>query len=223
MITFQINSLRLALAASSLGALILMNADNAKAQTKPTHEVMHTNMPSGSNHLGAHDNHNNTNNRHSEIERQKTIPTMPGQGAFGAIAEIVSILEADDQTNWAQVDITSLRNHLASMNRLVMEASVQETRIVGGLELVITGNGQTINAIQEMVPAHTPMINGFNGWSVKSELVSKGAKLTVTSNEKNKTSHIRGLGFYGLMVSGSHHQIHHLALARGENIHAPSE
>ena len=29
-------------------------------------------------------------------------------------------------------------------------------------------------------------------------------------------SRIRGLGFIGLLVTGSHHQLHHLALARGE-------
>jgi hypothetical protein len=28
--------------------------------------------------------------------------------------------------------------------------------------------------------------------------------------------HIRGLGFIGLIVSGSHHQPHHLAMAKGE-------
>jgi hypothetical protein len=34
-----------------------------------------------------------------------------------------------------------------------------------------------------------------------------------------ETRHIRGLGFAGLMVSGSHHQAHHLALAKGEPMH----
>ena len=31
--------------------------------------------------------------------------------------------------------------------------------------------------------------------------------------------HIRGLGFIGLLVSGSHHQPHHLAIAKGEFDH----
>jgi hypothetical protein len=41
----------------------------------------------------------------------------------------------------------------------------------------------------------------------------------VTSSEASEVAHIRGLGFIGLMVSGSHHQPHHLAMARGEHIH----
>jgi len=31
---------------------------------------------------------------------------------------------------------------------------------------------------------------------------------------------IRGLGFIGILVSGSHHQAHHLAMAKGELSHA---
>ena len=30
----------------------------------------------------------------------QTVPTMPGQDAFGAIQEIVHILKADPNTNW---------------------------------------------------------------------------------------------------------------------------
>ena len=32
--------------------------------------------------------------------------------------------------------------------------------------------------------------------------------------------HIRGLGFIGLLASGSHHQPHHLAMAKGEFMHS---
>jgi hypothetical protein len=30
---------------------------------------------------------------------------------------------------------------------------------------------------------------------------------------------IRGLGFFGVMASGAHHQAHHLAIAKGEHVH----
>ena len=33
-----------------------------------------------------------------------TTPTMPGQDAFGAIQEIVRILEADPKTDWSKVN-----------------------------------------------------------------------------------------------------------------------
>ncbi len=147
-------------------------------------------------------------------------PTLPGQDAFGAIQEIITILEADPATDWSSVAITTLRAHLVDMNRLVMETEVREHPIDGGLEMTVTGQGRTLQAIQAMVPAHAPMIDGQNGWTAKAEVTANGAKLTVTSADLKEIAHIRGLGFYGLMTSGSHHQIHHLGLARGEAVHA---
>jgi hypothetical protein len=44
------------------------------------------------------------------------IPTMPGQDSFGAIQEIVRILEADPNTDWSKVDLEALRQHLIDMN-----------------------------------------------------------------------------------------------------------
>jgi len=35
------------------------------------------------------------------------MPTQPGQGAFGAIQEVVRILEADPATDWSKVDTSS--------------------------------------------------------------------------------------------------------------------
>jgi hypothetical protein len=36
-------------------------------------------------------------------------PTMPGQDAFGAIQEIVRILESDPKTKWSKVNLEALR------------------------------------------------------------------------------------------------------------------
>ena len=41
-----------------------------------------------------------------------SIPTEPGQGAFGALHEIVRILEADPRIDWSKVDLDALREHL---------------------------------------------------------------------------------------------------------------
>ena len=59
----------------------------------------------------------------------------------------------------------------------------------------------------------------MNGWSAKTEALPKGVRLTVTSSDPKEVVHIRGLGFIGLLVSGSHHQPHHLAMAKGEMTH----
>ncbi len=50
--------------------------------------------------------------------------------------------------------------------------------------------------------------------------VPNGVLLTVTSSDPKEALHISGLGFIGILVSGSHHQPHHLAIARGEFTHS---
>jgi hypothetical protein len=40
--------------------------------------------------------------------------------------------------------------------------------------------------------------------------------LTVTAADPRQAAIIRGLGFIGVLASGSHHRRHHLAMARGE-------
>jgi hypothetical protein len=59
----------------------------------------------------------------------------------------------------------------------------------------------------------------MNDWSAAAEPSPDGVLLRVTAQDPKETAHIRGLGFIGLLVSGSHHQLHHLAIAKGETIH----
>jgi hypothetical protein len=73
-----------------------------------------------------------------------------------------------------------------------------------------------LGAVQRMVPMHAAEIDELNGWSAKASPLADGALLIVTSSNRKEVEHIRGLGFAGLMVSGAHHQAHHLAMARGE-------
>jgi hypothetical protein len=74
-------------------------------------------------------------------------------------------------------------------------------------------------AIQAMVPAHAQEINGLDGWTVHSALMDNGVLLTITAKNPKEVQHIRGLGFVGILVSGSHHWLHHLAMAKGEFLH----
>jgi hypothetical protein len=144
------------------------------------------------------------------------MPTMPGQDAFGAVQEIVRILDADPDTDWSKVNLTPLREHLIDMNEVMLKAAVAERPIDGGLEAALTGSGRTLEAIQRMVPAHAQEINGLHGWVAKSSNLPDGVLLTVTSADPKEVAHIRGLGFIGLLASGSHHQPHHLAMVKGE-------
>jgi hypothetical protein len=145
-----------------------------------------------------------------------STPRMPGQGAFGAIQEIVRILDADPKTDWSKVDLEALRQHLIDMNEVTLKADTVAKPVDGGLEIAVTGSDRTLIAIQRMVPAQAREINGLNGWGAKAEPLPNGVLLTVTAADPKEAQHIRGLGFIGLLVSGSHHHPHHLAMAKGK-------
>jgi hypothetical protein len=145
-----------------------------------------------------------------------TSPTMPGQDAFGAVQEIVGILEADPKTDWSKVNLEALRQHLIDMNEVTLKADAVAKPIDGGVEIAVTGSGRTLVAIQHMVPTWAETMNGYNGWVTKVTPLPNGELLTVTAADPKEVPHIRGLGFIGLMASGAHHQLHHLAMARGE-------
>jgi hypothetical protein len=150
------------------------------------------------------------------VHGASATPTMPGQDAFGAIQEIVRILDADPNTDWSKVDLEALRQHLIDMNEVTLKADADAKPIDGGLEVTITGNGRTFVAIQRMIPAYAQNVNGLNGWTAKAASLPNGELLTVTAIDPKEIQHIRGLGFIGLLVSGSMHQPHHLAMAKGE-------
>lgn len=148
-----------------------------------------------------------------------TTPTLPGQDAFGAIQEVVRLLEADPKTDWSKINLEALRQHLIDMNEVTLRADAVAKPIDGGVEIAVTGSGRTLAAIQRMVPAHAHELNMIKGWSATTASLPDGVSLTVTSSDPGEVLHIRGLGFIGLLVSGGHHQPHHLAIAKGEFSH----
>ena len=143
------------------------------------------------------------------------LPTAPGQAAFGALAEIVGLLEADPATDWKRVSIARLREHLRDMDEVVLGAEVVERAIEGGVEAEVTGSGRTLDAIRRMVPAHAAMLRAERPWTIEVEELPAGVLLRVTAQEPEEAAKLRGLGFFGLLVSGDHHRPHHLAMARG--------
>ena len=177
----------------------------------PDHQQM---MQSGQHPMGSE--------HMQEMMRQhpaSTTPTLPGQDAFGAIREVVAILDADPKTDWSKVDLEALRQHLIDMNEVTLRADAAPKQIDGGLEIAVTGSGRTLVAIQRMVPAWAQTMNGARGWTAKTTSLPDGDLLTVTATDPKEIEHIRGLGFIGLLVSGSMHQPHHLAMAKGELDH----
>ena len=142
-------------------------------------------------------------------------PTMPGQDAFGTMQEIVQILQSDPKTDWSKVNIDALRQHLIDMNEVTLHAAAAQRMIDNGVEITVTGEGRTLEAIKRMVPAHVNELREI-GWSAKSEDLPNGVKLTVLASEAQPLTKLKALGFMGIMVQGGHHQPHHLMMAMGQ-------
>jgi hypothetical protein len=143
------------------------------------------------------------------------VPAMPGQDAFGAIQEVVQMLESDPATDWSKVNIAVLREHLIDMNEVTLHAATAERMLTNGIEITVTGEGGTLAAIKRMVPAHVRELANI-GWNAKAEELPNGVKLTVTASETQPLAKLKALGFVGIMVEGGHHQPHHLMMAKGE-------
>jgi hypothetical protein len=143
-------------------------------------------------------------------------PTEPGQGAFGAIQEVVRLLEADPNTDWSKVNVDALREHLIDMDEVTLHADAAVEHIPGGIRVAVTGQGRTLAAIRRMVPEDATHLNGLNGWTVTTAALADGVTLTATASDPRQVAIIRGLGFAGVLASGGYHQAHHLMIAKGE-------
>ncbi len=152
---------------------------------------------------------------HGQQSGALNVPAMPGQDAFGTIQEVVQILQADRTTDWSKVNIGALRQHLIDMNEVTLHADAAERMLDNGIEIAVTGEGRTLEAIKRMVPAHVSELREI-GWNAKNEDLANGVKLTVTASEAQPLAKLKALGFMGIMVQGGHHQPHHLMMAKGE-------
>jgi hypothetical protein len=146
-------------------------------------------------------------------------PREPGQSAFAAIQEIVTLLDADPQTDWSTVDIPALQRHLIDMSNVTLQAKVQSTPVDGGYRIVLTGEGDVRDSIRRMVSAHAATMSGVRGFSYETEATSDGAVMIVRAGDPAELQMLEGLGFIGVMTLGAHHQEHHLAIASGHSPH----
>lgn len=151
---------------------------------------------------------------------QSSFPIETGQSQFAAIAEIVTLLRNDPETDWSMVDIQALRDHLVDMDNLTTRASVERT--VDGQNVVfsVTGDTMVASSIQRMVTAHNLMLQQATDWSVSSSEQASGATMTVNVASKEELYQVMGLGFFGLMTIGAHHQQHHVMIATGRSPHS---
>ena len=202
---FRVASIALSL---GLGALLItppLLAQSPPATPAPGHQMGH---PPGHHMPG-----------HHPSAPAAGAPTLPGQDAFGAIAEVVRLLEADPGTDWSRVDLERLRQHLIDMNEVVLRSAVKASTVPGGLAMEITGPARTEQALGAMVAPHAAEPDRMPEWAARTEPIPGGLRLTVTARtpeDGKMMARIRGLGFVGLLVQGGYHGPHHLAMARGE-------
>lgn len=64
-----------------------------------------------------------------------SLQTQPGQDAFGAVQEIVALLEADPATDWSKVNLDALRVHLIDMNEVALHADAPPSESTTASEL----------------------------------------------------------------------------------------
>lgn len=172
------------------------------------------------NAQNANHSHQGTDAQEGHTDAQATVlPLEAGQSAFAAIAEIVAILNADPQTDWASVDIDALREHLLDMDLLTLETSVDTELRDDGASFTVLSDGRALEATQRMVLAHAPVLSQATGWRTSVESNENGALLIVRSDQSEEVLMIQALGFYGVMATGAHHQEHHLAIALGSSPH----
>jgi hypothetical protein len=148
--------------------------------------------------------------------------TEMGQAAFAALAEVTRSLMSDPNTDWTRVSLERLRQHLIDMNEVTLNAQVASTNVAGGVHVEVTGSGRTRDAIRRIALAHAGQTDLLPDVRVSATETPSGATVVITAVDTDDTrtvAQVRGLGFIGLMVLGSHHGPHHVAVARGDAMH----
>jgi hypothetical protein len=148
-----------------------------------------------------------------------TGPREPGQSAYAALGEAVRIMVADPQTDWTRADVSALRVHLVDMDNVTLRANVTTARLTNGATFQVTGEGPVIGSIQRMTHSHFAESDFGKGWKMTVQPTAVGADVTVVSPNAADADEINGLGFFGILTLGAHHQPHHLMMARGAMRH----
>ena len=71
-----------------------------------------------------------------------------------------------------------------------------------GVDIAITGEGRTLEAIKRMVPAHAHELN-LIGWTAKTEELANGVRLTVTTSDPAQVPKLKGLASWGSWCSAA--------------------
>jgi hypothetical protein len=146
---------------------------------------------------------------------------MPGQAAFATIQDVVKKLKADPNTDWSKVNIEALRQHLIDMDNVMLRAKVRQAPADGGMSLDITGTGDVVSSIRRMGGMHVMALTEEGAYVARSSNIPGGIRLVVTvkdPKDAKAVTMLRALGFAGTFTEGDHHAMHHMMIARGQEM-----
>ncbi len=141
-----------------------------------------------------------------------------GQSAFVAISERSTRLQDDPETDWSQVSIDRLRDHLVDMDLVFTGARQTSQRNADGLTFTLTGPPAVRDAIRRMLFAHSSVGDFPATWTAEANEVPDGASLRLTAPRQDHDQ-IAALGIFGLLADGDHHRRHHWMMATGQSPH----
>jgi len=157
-------------------------------------------------HLNAQNHHNST------------PISMSGNEIFGTIQEVISKLEADPSTNWSNVDLESLRQHLLDMKAFTEEISViSKEPYEDGVKIKVKPeNKRAGEALKRVFQMHPAMLKKEKGWDMQAQEEDDKWTVIVTTTKTSEVDKIRALGYIGILTEGAHHQHHHWMIATGQ-------
>jgi hypothetical protein len=147
--------------------------------------------------------------------------TEAGNDAFGTIQEAIRALEADPNTDWTKVNLEALRAHLVDMNNMTLNVTpLTQKAIADGIEIsVLPNSARAAASLERVFAAHPAQLEAETGWKMSVSKNRRNYVVVVTTTKPNEVAKIRGLGYIGILAAGSHHQVHHWAIAQGLNPH----
>ena len=150
-----------------------------------------------------------------DMHGSQTPLTKSGNEIFGTIQEVIQKLEANPNTDWSNVDLEALRQHLLDMKAFTEEVTVLEkTPITKGVKVTIHPNSERAKeALPKLFGMHPRMLKQEKGWDMSAQQDGENWVITCTTEKEADVNKIRALGYIGLLAEGSHHQLHHWMVA----------
>jgi len=149
------------------------------------------------------------------MHSQSTPLTESGNDIFGAIQQVINQLEQNPNTDWSQVDLEALRQHLLDMKAFTEEVEVlSQSPIDQGIEIQVKPQSDlAIKALTNVLSKHPSMLKSEMGWDMIATQKDEYWVITCTTEKASEVDKIRGLGYIGLLAAGAHHQLHHWMVA----------